>query len=127
MKENGTAKLLQVWGFIIAGAALIVGIFFDTEDLFGIDLSYSIMTSGVITMFILEGFAEIIELLHNNGKKQDELINLLKKQLSPKQDTHGKNKRNINGLKGNKSTSCANNMYQSRKQFETLNQSPAKD
>lgn len=85
MKENGIAKALQIIGWLEAFAALIVTIFVDTEELLGISLGPAIIVSSFITCMIFQGFAEIIDLLYLNGKKQDTIIELLKDR--PTQET----------------------------------------
>ena len=78
MKENGIAKTLQIIGWAEMVAALIITIFVDTEDIFGVDLGFAIWISAFITCMVFQGFAEIIDLLYKNGKKQDAIIYLLK-------------------------------------------------
>ena len=78
MKENGIARTLQIIGWVEMFAALFVTLFVDTEEMFGIDLGTAIWVSAFITCVVFQGFAEIIDLLHKNGKKQDAIIELLK-------------------------------------------------
>lgn len=78
MKENRIAKTLQIIGWIEIFAALIVTIFVDTKEMFGVELGVAILVSAFITCMIFQGFAEMIDLLYKNGKKQDEIIQLLK-------------------------------------------------
>ncbi len=82
MKDNGIAKTLQIIGWVEMFAALIVTIFVDTEEMFGIDLGTAIWVSAFITCIIFQGFAEVIDLLYKNGKKQDAIIELLKDRSS---------------------------------------------
>lgn len=84
MKENIIAKTLQIIGWVEMLAALIVSIFVDTEKLFGVDIGTAIWVGAFITCMIFQGFAEIIDLLYKNGKKQDAIIELLKDR-SPKE------------------------------------------
>lgn len=87
MKENGIAKTLQIIGWVEMFAALIVTIFIDTEDLFGVDHGRTIWVSAFITCMIFQGFAEIIDLLYKNGKKQDTIIDLLKDRSAKDNNT----------------------------------------
>lgn len=78
MKENGIAKTLQIIGWAEMVAALIITIFADVDEILGIDFGAAIWVSAFITCMVFQGFAEIIDLLHKNGKKQDAIIDLLK-------------------------------------------------
>lgn len=78
MKENGIAKTLQIIGWVEVLAAIILTIFIDKEELFGVEIGTAICVSSFITCMIFQGFAEMIDLLYKNGKKQDEIIQLLK-------------------------------------------------
>lgn len=80
MKENGIAKTLQIIGWVEVLAAIILTIFIDKEELFGVEIGTAICVSSFITCMIFQGFAEIIELLYKNGKKQDMIIELLREQ-----------------------------------------------
>lgn len=82
MKENGIAKTLQIIGWVEIVAAFILNLFVDTEEMFGVDLGIAITVSAFITCMIFQGFAEIIDLLYKNGKKQDAIIELLKDRSS---------------------------------------------
>ena len=87
MKENGIAKTLQIIGYVELIAATILNLFFDSEDIFGFDLSVGITIGAFITCVVFQGFAEIIDLLYKNGKKQDEIVELLKERHSKENNT----------------------------------------
>lgn len=78
MKENSVAKTLQIIGYVELIAAFILALIIDTEEMFGVDINSAIMISSFITCMVFQGFAEIIDLLYKNGKKQDAIIELLK-------------------------------------------------
>ena len=80
LKENSVAKILQIIGWVELLATFVVAVFVDTEEIFGIDLGPVIWISAFITCMIFQGFAEIVELLYKNGKKQDMIIKLLKER-----------------------------------------------
>ena len=80
MKENRIAKSIQIIGYIEVAAAFILGIFLDIDEIFGIDAFPFLTICAAINCIIFEGFAEIIELIYKNGKKQDVIIELLKER-----------------------------------------------
>lgn len=103
MKENSAAKSLQIVGWLEVIASVIVGLFVDTVALFGVDISLVIMAGGIITFCILQGFAEIIELLDRSVKKQDSIIELLEKKSSEEPKKTNEVQRNIASNKHTKS------------------------
>lgn len=87
MKENPFARNVQIIGIIEVIAALILSIFLDLDEILGAGARWYLMICSLITLVIFEGFAEIIELLHKNNKKQDEIIDLLKNVTNNKKNT----------------------------------------
>lgn len=78
MKENGIAKILQIIGWVEMGCALILSLFFDVDEIFGIYPGLVINFSAFIVCMLFQGFAEIIELLHKGVQKQDAILDFLK-------------------------------------------------
>ena len=78
MKENGVAKTLQIIGWLEAIAGFIISITVDTEEIFGTDFGFAIISGAFITCMIFQGFAEIIDLLQQNSNKQTQILELLK-------------------------------------------------
>lgn len=87
MKENSIARMLQIIGWVELFAAIIVMIFSDVDEIWGIDFNIVIWVSAFITYYIFLGFAEIIDLLYKNGKKKDAIYELLKERLSTNGET----------------------------------------
>ena len=84
MKENSVAKILQVIGWLSMLGAIIASMFTDIDDFLGLDFDIVLMVSGYITAMMFEGFAEIVDLLYKNGKKQDAILALLSDRLPEK-------------------------------------------
>ena len=82
LKENRIAKALQIIGWVEMIAAIIVMIFSDIDEIWGVDFNAVIWVSAFITYYIFLGFAEIIDLLHKNGKRNDAIYDLLKECIS---------------------------------------------
>lgn len=87
LKENSIARTLQIIGWLELVAALVVMIFSNGDDIFGIDFEIVVWVSAFIISCIFQGFAEIIELLYKNGKKKDAIYELLKERLSTNGET----------------------------------------
>ena len=87
MKENGVAKALQGIGYAVLVCAIIVSFLSDVDEILGIDFGLFIIVNAIITCYVFLGFAEIIDLLHKNGKKKDAIYDLLKERLSTNGET----------------------------------------
>ena len=87
LKENSVARMLQIIGYAELVGAIIVVIFSKVDEIWGIDFNIVVWVSAFITYYIFLGFAEIIDLLHKNGKKKDAIYDLLKERLSTNGET----------------------------------------
>lgn len=89
LKENSVARMLQIIGYvelICAIIVLVVSIFSDIAETWGISINV-VFVGSFIAYYIFLGFAEIIDLLHKNGKKKDAIYDLLKEHLSTNSET----------------------------------------
>lgn len=91
LKENSVARSLQMIGYIELICAIIVSLFSNVDEIWGIDFNIVIWVSAFITYYAFMGFAEIIDLLHKNCKKKDAIYELLKERLS----TNGKTTKSV--------------------------------
>lgn len=87
LKENSVARMLQIIGYAELIGAIIVVIFSNVDEIWGIDFNIVVWVSAFITYYIFLGFAEIIDLLYKNGKKKDAIYDLLKERLSTNGET----------------------------------------
>ena len=87
LKENSVARMLQIIGYAELIGAIIVVIFSNVDEIWGIDFNIVVWVSAFITYYIFLGFAEIIDLLYKNGKKKDAIYDLLKERWSTNGET----------------------------------------
>ena len=78
MKENGIAKTIRTVGIIEIVCGAIGGFITLTQGDYFIAIGIAAIATSAITCLMLFGFAEIIDLLHNNVDRQNQILDYLR-------------------------------------------------